>query len=509
MTPEAAFLSDILEHPHDDDRRLIFADWLDDHGAGPRAAFLRVQVELASCFRDPDRREALRATERALLAQHYSEWLATLGVLVGLAPDVRFERGLAQVTMTATDYLSLLVADALSRAWTQTLRLTDVGSSLPAVLAAQDIKDVSCLDLDGNNLGDDGVGEIVERARDGRWQRLDLGNNQIGDAGAMALAGSGLLRRLTGLDLHNNRVTAAGVRALLRAAGQRLSWLDLDGNAFAETDVPELADWRRRRARRPWSGTGPPRLRNSISLELVRVPAGRFLMGSPDTEAERNGDEGPQHPVTLTKDFWFAIYPLTQAQYERVVGTNPAHYRPPEGSTTHPIECVSWHDAVAFCRALSALPAEKAAGRVYRLPTEAEWEHACRADCEHAFGLGPTLSSFQANFDGGHPYGGARPGPFVSRTTAVGSYQPNAWGIYDMHGNVWDWCSDWYDDAYYERSPPVDPVGPPRGPRRVLRGGSWYLDGKHCRSANRSNNVSPETRQSFYGFRVALDLTGG
>jgi formylglycine-generating enzyme required for sulfatase activity len=155
-----------------------------------------------------------------------------------------------------------------------------------------------------------------------------------------------------------------------------------------------------------------------------------------------------------------------------------------------PVESVSWHDAVAFCDKLSAQPEEKAAGRVYRLPTEAEWEYACRAGTDTPFSWGKSASSRDANFDGNYPYGGAE-GPYLKRPCPVGSYKPNPWGLYDMGGNVWQWCHDWYKDDYKEG---------------VLRGGSWYNPGRNCRAACRYRN-DPGRRNNDFGFRVALSLS--
>ena len=153
-----------------------------------------------------------------------------------------------------------------------------------------------------------------------------------------------------------------------------------------------------------------------------------------------------------------------------------------------------WEEAVEFCHKLSARPQEQAAGRSYRLPTEAEWEYACReaGALKTPFHFGAKLGSEQANFDGNCPYGGADKGPWLHRTTPVGSYKPNAFGLFDMHGNVWEWCQDWYDDNYYSQSPRQDPQGPQNGSYRVLRGGSWFNDGCGCRSAIRDKD-SPKT----------------
>jgi formylglycine-generating enzyme required for sulfatase activity len=257
------------------------------------------------------------------------------------------------------------------------------------------------------------------------------------------------------------------------------------------------------------------KLTNSIGMKLVLIPKGTFKMGAPVEEAGR-GNEGPRHEVEITKAFYLGVYEVTQAQYKKVMGTNPSSYSATgkgrnqvRGTDTSafPVEQVTWLEAVAFCEKLSALPAEKRLRRVYRLPTEAEWEYACRAGTKTAFAFGKGLSSRQANINGNFPYGGADKGPYVSRTVKVGSYQPNAWGLYDMHGNVWEWCQDWYDDNYYKKSPRRDPPGPDQIGSRVLRGGCWYWHGLQARSAYRSY-VGPDYRNHCVGFRVACSAPG-
>jgi outer membrane protein assembly factor BamB len=252
---------------------------------------------------------------------------------------------------------------------------------------------------------------------------------------------------------------------------------------------------------------------NSIGMKLALIPAGEFLMGSPDADKDAPEDEKPQHRVRITRPFYLGAYVVTQEEYQRVMGVTSTSFFSPTGpgknrvvglnTARFPVEQVRWPDAVEFCQRLSELPAEKKAGRIYRLPTEAEWEYACRAGTTTAFYCGDSLSSHQANFNGNHPYGGAAKGPFLSRTTEVGSYPANAFGLYDMHGNVWQWCSDWYGLSYYKESPVEDPRGPATGSRRVIRGGEWYGDARDCRSAFRYADVPTGV---FYvmGFRVVM-----
>ncbi len=248
---------------------------------------------------------------------------------------------------------------------------------------------------------------------------------------------------------------------------------------------------------------------NSIGMRLKLLPKGSFQMGSPIGEPGRDSDEGPQHLVEITRPFYVGIYEVTQEEYQQVTGTNPSHFSAKGGGSAgvagkdtkrFPVENVSWEDANAFCKKLSDLPAEKRLGRTYRLPTEAEWEYACRAGTTAAFHYGPSLTSTQANMFGLSPYGGAPNGPNLQRPDEVGKYRPNAWGLYDMHGNVSEWCSDWFDGAFYARSPRQDPTGGV-GTARIWRGGSWESDGRKCRSGYRSGN-SPTGKSNTAGLRV-------
>ncbi|MBB75791.1 MAG: hypothetical protein CMJ75_14895 [Planctomycetaceae bacterium] len=253
---------------------------------------------------------------------------------------------------------------------------------------------------------------------------------------------------------------------------------------------------------------------NSVGMELVRIPAGSFQMGTSEGATDVRDDETPRRKVTITKPFYLGRYEVTQAEYTKIFPRRKSFFAWPDGggkdrvpqmeTARFPAELVKWVDAVEFCRRLTADPTERTAGRTYRLPTEAEWEYACRAGTESAFHFGDSLSSTDANFIGTEPFGNAAPGPFLNRTTTVGSYQPNAFGLYDMHGNVWEWCSDWYDRDYYRTGPAVDPPGPDSGSRKVIRGGDWYSDGRDCRAAFRYAGLP---RGTFYatGLRVVME----
>jgi formylglycine-generating enzyme required for sulfatase activity len=261
---------------------------------------------------------------------------------------------------------------------------------------------------------------------------------------------------------------------------------------------------------KPSGGNDERMLINSLGMKLVLIPPGKFLMGSPQSEAERDADE-TQHEVAVTRPFYLGAYEVTQAQYQQVMGKNPSFFHPNNtGGTEHPVEQVKWGDAGEFCRKLSEMPAEKAAARMYRLPTEAEWEYACRAGTTSAFHFGDALSSTQANCNGNFPYGGAAKGPYLARTAKVGSYPANAFGLHDMHGNVWEWCSDWYDEKYYQRSPKENPPGPSQGVLstgfhgdfyRVARGGCWLDEPRGCRAAYRFRFMTSDPYR-LVGFRV-------
>ncbi len=231
-------------------------------------------------------------------------------------------------------------------------------------------------------------------------------------------------------------------------------------------------------------------LGGGVTMELVLIDSGEFTMGSPSSEAKRGGDEGPQHRVRISESFYLGKYEVTQAQWRAVMGSNPSHFQ----GDDLPVEEVSWNDCQAFCRKLS-----ERTGRTIRLPTEAEWEYSCRAGTTTPFHFGSTISTDQVNYD--YRYGAGRKGVYREKTTPVGSFPANAWGLYDMHGNVWEWCGDWYGEDYYASSPGTDPAGPGGGEFRVLRGGSWYFHAHHCRCAFRIWR-GPVYRHFSLGFRV-------
>jgi formylglycine-generating enzyme required for sulfatase activity len=242
----------------------------------------------------------------------------------------------------------------------------------------------------------------------------------------------------------------------------------------------------------------PKTITNSIGMKLVLIPKGTFMMGSPIEEEGADNDE-EQHQVTIGKDYYLGVTEVTQGQYEKVMGTNPSYFQKrvirKSDSSMYPVELVSWEDAVEFCKKLSDLPEEKKAGRVYRLPTEAEWEYACRAGSKAAYSFGANSKTL-----GDYAWFGENSG---RQTHPVGEKKANAWGLYDMHGNVWEWCSDWY--GVYPKGSVSDPSGPSEGSCRVVRGGFWFGVAAGCRSADRSR-FDPSVLS--LGFRVALSSSG-
>lgn len=217
---------------------------------------------------------------------------------------------------------------------------------------------------------------------------------------------------------------------------------------------------------------------NSIGIKLKWIEPGEFMMGS-----DKNDNEKPVHKVKLTKGFYIGIYEVTQEQYEQVIGKNPSRFK----GADHPVVSVSWNNAVEFCKKLS----EKE-GKTYRLPTEAEWEYACRA--------GSTTEYYWGNrFDGKYAWYRDNSG---GKTNKIGTREPNKWGLYDMSGNVWEWCQDWYKSGY-PTGEQVDPKGPAGSNSRVFRGGSYEEDAISFRSSSRLDN-RPDMRIGCVGFRVVL-----
>uniref|UniRef100_UPI0034436C65 formylglycine-generating enzyme family protein n=1 Tax=Okeania sp. SIO2F4 TaxID=2607790 RepID=UPI0034436C65 len=234
-------------------------------------------------------------------------------------------------------------------------------------------------------------------------------------------------------------------------------------------------------------------LGNGIKLEMAYIPGGSFLMGSPENEAGRESYESPQHEVTL-QPFYLSKYPITQNQYQAIMGNNPSSFK----GGSRPVECVSWYNAVEFCIKLS-----KKTGKIYRLPSESQWEYACRTGTTTSFYFGETITPELVKYDGNHPYGNYSPkGIYRKETTDVGSFPPNAFGLYDMHGNVWEWCLDVWHNNY--NGAPTDGSAWETGgdnSNRLLRGGCWNGISRVCRSARRNYHYA-DKHSYVRGFRI-------
>ena len=239
-----------------------------------------------------------------------------------------------------------------------------------------------------------------------------------------------------------------------------------------------------------------PILTNSIGMQMVLIPAGSFWMGSTDEDADP--EERPLHEVEITRPFYLGVHLVTQGQYQRVMDDNPSRFQDvPDCDTTRlPLEGLTWPDARRFTEELSDLPEEEAAGRSYRLPTEAEWEYACRAwfSPDWPYHFGRVLSSHQANFNGQQEPSGEVGGVFLGRPAVVGSYPPNAFGLYDLHGNLAEWCQDWYRPRYYSRSPRQDPQGPRAARRASCAAGPGATS--RAPAVRRGASSSPPTRST-------------
>lgn len=232
---------------------------------------------------------------------------------------------------------------------------------------------------------------------------------------------------------------------------------------------------------------------NGVRQWFRWLPPGTFMMGSPETEVGRYDDE-TQHQVTLTKGFWLADTACTQALWQAVMGNNPSRF---QDNPDNPVETVSWDDVQLFLERLNAMfPSLNA-----RLPSEAEWEYACRAGENSPFSFGDNITPEQVNYNGDHPYAGDKKGLYREKTVPVKTLPSNHWGLYEMHGNDYEWCADWFED--YPVESVTDPIGPKQGVLRVLRGGSWDDFAMNTRSAYRFR-YEPDFRFNLIGFRLAL-----
>ena len=341
------------------------------------------------------------------------------------------------------------------------------------------------------------------------------------------------------LEVFQNGVPVEWAKTELKlTAGERrrLKISLVDGEDLVVTDHSSK---RKSSDESPRIGLSPHLVSKSTGMEFALIPAGKFEMGAPDFEQGRSGDEGPQHRVRITQPFYLAIYEVTQGEYQKIMDSNPSYFSiGGEGkskvvdldTSRFPVERVSWYSAIEFCNLLSEREGRPAyyqvanisrkygvidtatvtisGGTGYRLPTEAEWEYACRAGTTTPFQFGNTLNGEQANVDGRFPYGDVKPGPQIQRTMKVGSYSKNAFGLFDMHGNVSEWCEDCYEwNTYTSRSETTEnPMYTSAWDSRVIRGGSWFSDPQQTRSAHRSG-FNRRSQTDITGFRIARSVS--
>lgn len=234
-----------------------------------------------------------------------------------------------------------------------------------------------------------------------------------------------------------------------------------------------------------------------IIQRMRYIPSGEFLMGSPKDESERDNDED-QHKVIFTKGFLLADTACTQELWEIVMGNNPSRYK----GKNLPVERVSWNMCIEFLAKINQL----LPGLKLRLPTEAEWEYACRAGTTTPFSFGENITTDQVNYNGNNPYNNGKKGEYRGKTVEVKSLPPNSWGLYEMHGNVYEWCQDWFSEKYYNecklKGTVENPEGPKTGNSRVIRGGCWFRDGSACRSTYRSG-INSDGYGNLLGFRLS------
>jgi formylglycine-generating enzyme required for sulfatase activity len=240
------------------------------------------------------------------------------------------------------------------------------------------------------------------------------------------------------------------------------------------------------------------KIENSVGMDFVFIPPGTFMMGSSWDEPGRREEE-VQHLVTISKGFYMQTTEVTHEQWQTVMGNNPSTFKDCVGADC-PVKQVSWYDAQDFIKNLNKI---EGTGK-YRLPAEAEWEYACRAGSHTAFSFGNYLTTNQANYNGEKPMPGSSKGEDRHKSVPVASFAPNAWGLYDMHGNLHEWCQDWYGSYPAGAEPMIDPAGPSTGSDRVYRGGSWESAAVLCRSAFRFGYTSGYKNVSL-GFRVVME----
>ena len=420
--------------------------------------------ELALAFSKLDRLESAELLRMASLTETFAEPLSDFQPLLIYARGMgKFARGNLQAAKTE-------FSKALKRR--KQIKVARVSLPIPEEIISSSSSLPPLLR---------GVGGISRR------QFLEL----------LGFAGIGLVTALVTREFSQSLPTFSFETLTVNAQGEIIDRRDLEAKYFVEP------------------------LGNNVTLEMVQIPGGTFTMGSPPGEAGRSDAEGPQHEVTLT-EFFMGKFPVTQAQYEEIMGENPSRFNEENQGENRPVETVSWNNAMEFCRRLS-----QRTGRTYRLPSEAEWEYACRARTTTPFHFGATITTDLANYNGSSIYASEPTGEYRQQTVDVENFSPNSFGLYQMHGNIWEWCLDTWHDNY--KDAPSDGsawIGSSKdnrllsdnerdslydslikniigNERRVLRGGSWGNYPENCRSASRNRYLPVYDDDYVYdGFRL-------
>jgi len=502
MTDSAVgFIQAMLEDPDDRTTRAIFADWLEDRG-DPRTELFRLCLRLGDGVPEVDDREplwvALHTCLRAF-ADTLPQRLRRLGRL-------RLQRGLFRLHTTPRRLVGFS-ADALGKmlpdAGVEVVRFDPDPAGVVALLARRKLAHVAGLDLSGHAFTPEQWQQLQPDWLTG-LVRLDLTGTGLRDADLALLVRRRVLSRVAWLDLRNNRLHGDDVLALLDPdVMPRLRYLGLHGNPLRADVGQAWYRWRRTAdARTTWNGL-PSRRLSPDGTELRLIPPGTYRRGVGNDRFPAQAR--PPHRVRLTRPFYVAVFPATQAQVAAVLGMARSHFRlgdpldPSGESASLPVEEAGRDTARDFCARANEHPDAVADGVVYRLPTEAEWEYACRAHEPSDWAYAGSRT-----FKGADPFNHDGPGG-LRRTCPVGSYTPNAWGLYDLHGNVWDWVSDFYSQTYFADAPEDDPPGPAIGTHGLLRGGSWFNKPPICRITYRCQTTLPHG--SFcIGFRIAAGL---